>query len=299
MKCKYCDSSKVVKKGVRKLKNCEKQVFLCALCGKRFSLGVKKQFSDEVILDSVCFYNQGVSYSDVCNLIRKKYRLEVSVSSVERWVKEYGLGYLKIRDKFIDDVLVVGKMFKHSGLIYVFKYHKGKLKFCKFKGLKKFIVGVSKGVDNKMFDVKNLRCSGLKNKMSVEVRSFESKFNKVLGDVLALVKDNKKRHSIVEKFLLSCDRDTIAVEVPIWYWDKEKGGVCGHIDILQIRYGKIYIMDYKPNASKENRDKVISQLYGYAVGLGFRAGLSLKDIRCGWFDEKGVFVFDADKVRVW
>jgi len=41
--------------------------------------------------------------------------------------------------------------------------------------------------------------------------------------------------------------------VPVWYWDKDKNiGVCGHIDILQVKYGKAWILDYKPNAEQEN-----------------------------------------------
>lgn len=58
------------------------------------------------------------------------------------------------------------------------------------------------------------------------------------------------------------------------------------------------IMDYKPGAEKEKVDKVVSQLYHYAMGLKFRAGLSLKDIKCAWTDENEMYVFDADKVKV-
>ena len=35
-------------------------------------------------------------------------------------------------------------------------------------------------------------------------------------------------------------------------------GVSGHIDILQIRQGRIYILDFKPNAAQENEQKVVS-----------------------------------------
>lgn len=297
MECKYCKCSNVVKKGVRKLKNFEKQVYFCNDCGKKFSLGVKKHFQDEVILNSICLYNQGATYNDVCELIRKKHDILVGSSSVARWVKDYSLGYLKIREKFNFNGLIFGKVFKHSGRIYSYKYHKGKLRFCKFKGLKRFLVCLENGVNSNIFE-NDLRCSGLKfSGLKVEVRSFESKFNKIVSNVLEMVEDNSKRHSIIERFLLSCDRDTIAVEVPVWYWDKKLGGVCGHIDILQIRYGKVYIMDYKPEASKENVDKVVSQLYSYALGLSFRAGLRLEDIRCGWFDGEKAFVFDASDVR--
>jgi len=183
-------------------------------------------------------------------------------------------------------------------LLYNFKYHKGKLKeFGKFVGLKDFIDSISKGVDDKLFNLSN-RCSQAKSDVLVNVKVFDNtRLNKKIGSALKIVKNNKQRHSIVEDFLLNCDRDTIAVEVPIWFWNKKNNvGVCGHIDLLQVKYGKIWILDYKPNASKENVDSVVSQLFSYALGLSFRTKVGLKDIKCGWFDEDKVFSFDADKV---
>ncbi|GAI56013.1 unnamed protein product, partial [marine sediment metagenome] len=44
----------------------------------------------------------------------------------------------------------------------------------------------------------------------------------------------------------------------------------GHIDILQVRLSKIFILDFNPEASKENENNVSSQLYWYALGLSFR-----------------------------
>ncbi|HMA83261.1 MAG TPA: hypothetical protein VKP59_03435, partial [Candidatus Thermoplasmatota archaeon] len=47
---------------------------------------------------------------------------------------------------------------------------------------------------------------------------------------------------------------TVAVEVPVWYWEKRVGdGVTGHIDLLQIRNDMVYILDYKPKAAKEKK----------------------------------------------
>jgi hypothetical protein len=273
-------------------------------CIKRFTLGLaKKRFNVNIILNAVNAYNQGYSYSEVCDLISRKNKVIVGKSSVARWVKEYSLGYLDIRDRIIKrhgSSLIIKRMFKHSELIYHFKFHKGKLnQFCKYRGLKDFVYKLSKGVEDKFFTNSN-RCSQAKENVSVNAKVFENtKLNKAIGDALKLVKSNKQRHSIAENFLLSCDRNTVAVEVPVWYWDKKKAvGVSGHIDILQVKHGKVWILDYKPNASAENVDKVVSQLYNYALGLSFRAGVKLRDIKCGWFDEDKIYVFNADKVKV-
>ena len=75
-------------------------------------------------------------------------------------------------------------------------------------------------------------------------------------------------------------------------------GVSGHIDILQIRQGRIYILDFKPNAAQENEQRVVSQLYLYALGLSFRTGIPLRMFRCAWFDEKVYYEFDPAEAKV-
>jgi ATP-dependent exoDNAse (exonuclease V) beta subunit len=62
----------------------------------------------------------------------------------------------------------------------------------------------------------------------------------------------------------------------------------GHIDLLQIRHGRIHILDYKPNAVRE---KPITQLTVYALALSRRTGLRLYDFVCAWFDERHYFAF--------
>ncbi|MGC9059308.1 MAG: PD-(D/E)XK nuclease family protein, partial [Candidatus Aenigmatarchaeota archaeon] len=64
--------------------------------------------------------------------------------------------------------------------------------------------------------------------------------------------------------------------------------ITGHIDILQIRNGLIYILDYKPNARKIN---AVNQLTIYALALASRTKLAVKDFKCAWFDEKNYFEF--------
>ena len=62
----------------------------------------------------------------------------------------------------------------------------------------------------------------------------------------------------------------------------------GHIDLVQIRNGRLHILDYKPNAV---RDKPITQLMIYALALSRRTGLRLYDFVCAWFDERHYFEF--------
>ncbi len=302
--CKFCNSINIIKKGVRKLKNKNKQIYLCKNCNKRFSEGItRRQFDIKIILNAVNAYNQGYNLNEVCDIISRKYKTIISKSSILRWAKEYSLGYNEIKSRIIKKYgfnLIIGRIFKHSGLLYNFKYHKGKLNlFCKFKGLKEFIINLSKGVNSKLFNTSKNRCSKIKSNVNINIKTFDNtKLNKAIGHTLKSIKSNKQRHSIIEEFMLNSDRDTIATEVPVWYWDKNKNiGIHGHIDILQIKYGKLWILDYKPNAHKEDINKVVSQLWNYALALSFRSNIKLKNIKCAWFDENKIFTFDPIKVK--
>lgn len=113
-------------------------------------------------------------------------------------------------------------------------------------------------------------------------------------------KNYKTAHSNVEVFMLNYDKNTLAVEIPIWILPEEypmfsdlfideKNPLSGHIDILQIIDGKIWILDFKPKAHLEKFAK--TQTYMYAVMLSKRTGISLENFMCGYFDENTSYTF--------
>jgi len=125
------------------------------------------------------------------------------------------------------------------------------------------------------------------------------------GWALNLAKTNKERHQTIQDFMLINDSTTIAAEIPVYLtnWDagyyrnqrgfifklsKDATPITGHIDILQIRNGKIHILDYKPEAGKVD---AVNQLTVYALALSRKMNLPLKDFKCAWFDEKNYFEF--------
>ena len=57
-------------------------------------------------------------------------------------------------------------------------------------------------------------------------------------------------------------------------------------------------MDFKPGASRENVQRVGSQLYLYAQRLSFRTGIPLGRFMCGWFDENDYFEFKPSTIVV-
>jgi len=99
--------------------------------------------------------------------------------------------------------------------------------------------------------------------------------------------------------MLINDSTTIACEVPVWFWEKNlNAGIFGHIDVLQVRFGLIYVMDYKPGAIHENVQKVASQLLFYSSGLSFRTKIPLDKFRCAWFDDEVYYEFNPRKANV-
>jgi len=115
-----------------------------------------------------------------------------------------------------------------------------------------------------------------------------------------------ERHEQVQFYMLEHDDCTVAMEVPLWV-DFQEAGVfqslmatdqflSGHVDLLAIEDGRVWIWDYKPKAEKERWVHV--QLSAYALMLSFRTGISLDNIRCGYFDEHLCRTFVPRQIHV-
>lgn len=97
--------------------------------------------------------------------------------------------------------------------------------------------------------------------------------------------------------MLVNDSATVAVEVPGYLHPHEApdlqltGALTGHIDVLQIRGNKVWILDYKPEAKREKRAKY--QIYLYARALSVRTGIPLSRFALAYFDDKDYFDVDS------
>ncbi|MFH1565701.1 MAG: PD-(D/E)XK nuclease family protein [bacterium] len=159
------------------------------------------------------------------------------------------------------------------------------------------------------------------SKKHMIVRSKQNYATKMCSFVLQGSKDRKQRHKDLQNFFLYNDSVTVATEVPVYltredlehlktqlgfelYLKPDKSLtsiseeilpstklpklITGHIDMVQIRNGQIHILDYKPNADKE---QPIDQLTLYAMALSRLTGLRLFEFKCAWFDEENYFEF--------
>jgi len=297
VKCPICNGKNVIRYGRHR----NEQNFYCKNCKKKFinSELKNKTYSPSIIINAISYYNLGNTLDETVKLINKKYKIKVSKSSVHSWIEEFSkiCSYKKIRSHIVQNYnggIIDAFSFQHCGLTYNFMYHKPKLEMLcvRFPSLIQYILNMKENCPSDFFN-NNERCSQFN--LDINFRK-EGRYNHAcrLADFsLKACSRNSQRHGLVENFMLVNDSSTIACEVPVWFWEKYLDvGVCGHIDILQIRRGNIYVLDYKPDASKENDKKVASQLFLYASGLSFRTKIPLMRFRCAWFDQNNYYEFN-------
>ncbi len=264
---------------------------------------VHKSLPAKAVVTAITYYNLGDTLAETSKEINRRYKLKSSPSTIHSWIKEFQdiCTFSKIRNEVIKNNgkladQIKSKDFIHAGLTYTMKLHRPKLlmKTTSFPGLRKYLFWLMDNNPDKYFR-DGLRSSKLKTTAKVDV---DKKYNtacQLTALALKLARNNHERHRCVEDFFLVNDISTIAIEIPVWYWDKEKGGISGHIDILQVRGDKIHILDYKPDAGREKG--VAAQLTSYAKALAYRTKIALRDISCAYFDENGYYEFTPEDTR--
>ncbi|MGA1826465.1 MAG: PD-(D/E)XK nuclease family protein [bacterium] len=318
--CIYCESKNIVKRGKRKKKYEEVQLFYCNDCHRTFTGQTLKgkQFPARMVLDGVSYYNVGFSLEQSSRYLELSYGLKVDSRTLSKWIEEFKdlCRYARMREyglKLYSPHKIVESSKMCHRQTYHFRYHRAKMqlvledfKHYKFSVLKEFLDLVVADCPHQLF--KNARrASEVKNVFSMDQVRISEKKNfavRLAGLVLQAVTDNKKRHDTLQKFMLANDSVTVATEIPV-YLDKEDIGhfqkelkfdvpieiedyITGHIDILQVRNGAIHILDYKPNAKKKNP---IEQLTLYALMLSRLTGLRLYQFKCAWFDHEVYYEF--------
>lgn len=350
--CPYCESKNFVKRGIRKNKHQQVQLYLCKNlpdCGRTFTAqDVKgKHFPLNVVIEGMSYYNLGYTFEESCAILRKKFGRPAADSNnnkslatnfipptpatLSAWVDEYKslCRYERLRPYAIkmyapkDTVEVVTMAHRQ---LYRFRYHRAKtaLMLEEFGNrhlfrLKEYLDAVSSETPHQYFQ-DGERMSEVRSKFDTAdmiVKSKTNYANHLAAFVLQSVADNKARHEAVQRFFLANDSVTVATEVPVYIRKEDiehmentlnfkitddgmikiKGRksqekmphlLTGHIDLVQIRNGQAYILDYKPKAAKEHP---IEQLTWYALALSRLTGLRLFNFTCAWFDEHGYYQF--------
>ena len=314
MICLGCGSGNVVKKGKRKSKYEAVQKYFCNDCSRFFTFKKleKKVYPAKVIMQAIGYYNLGNSLDESSKLIYKKLKIKISPRVISNWLQEFrGIcSYYRIRDRAISlfkpSEVVFKKIFRHLQ-VYKYRYHKAKIEFFAneyFSMLKNYLFSISKNCPHDLFINKSTRGSGIKLDIDfskVKVFRKENYACKLASLALEAASKNTERHEKLQEFMLCNDSCTVACEVPIYVYPNEidssifnfidlknKNAITGHIDFVQLKFGSVYVLDYKPDASKVN---AISQLFVYALALSLRTGIWLRNFRCAWFDQDFYYEF--------
>ena len=311
--CPECTSARIVKKGRRKNKFGQVQRYKCKSCGRSFSFKELKGkvYPAKVIMEAVSLFNRGYSMSEAVKRTRKRFKAMVSKSAVDSWIKEFSniCTYWRIRGKalklFPPEEIIYKRTFFHQ-IPYRFQYHRAKLEmFIKdyFSGLARYLKDIPEKCPHRMFLTGKVRSSRIELDFSIKPERKRNYACRLAGLALATTKNNRERHGVVQDFMLTNDTATLACEVPVYLYPNEaaefgflknsgvdsREGITGHIDLIQIRFGYIHLLDFKPMAAKEKY--AMAQLLVYVLALSARTGIWLRNFVCGWFDEKDYFEF--------
>ncbi len=298
--CPNCNSTEnVVKDGVRDTKLGEIQKYYCKECGKHFS--EKKishtQYPPKVIFYALEQYNRGYSVPKAKTRTGKKYHTSPPTRTIYSWIKRYRdtLTFLKLRKKYDldpNDLITVHRL-QHQQ-IYPFTYHDLKLHLSAkdFPQLRRYISWIERSLEREMF-LEGPRASS--TSVENDLQPYEKDtIAKELCRYALLTQDKKESpHEAVESFFLINDSKTICSELPVFLNPDEtdlldfQTPLTGHIDLVQWRFGNLYIMDYKSNLKRPEIHS--SQLLWYKEALHNRTSIPKDSIIPAVFNEHGYY----------
>lgn len=232
--CPYCESKSFVKRGLRKNRYQEVQLYLCKNpeCGRTFTAqDVKgKHFPLNIVIEGLSYYNLGFTLEESCKIIAKNFGVNPLPETLSAWVDEYKelCRYARLRPYAV-------KMYKPRETIetvtmahrqlYRFRYHRAKttLMLTEFgnrnlRRLQEYLNAVSSETPHQYF-TDGERMSDVRSKFSTAdmvVKSKTNYANRLAAFVLQTVSENNARHEALQRFFIANDSCTVATEVPVY-----------------------------------------------------------------------------------
>ena len=285
-----------------------------------------KTYPLRTVLDALSLYSLGYSMEDTVARVRSKSGRRIGSSTLAGWIAEHKahMSYLRLREsgrRLFPPAQTIRSIKLYHRQIYGYAFHRSKLELLRkgelddkrhgdtrFAPLANFLEAVPLICPHDLFRAEERgRASqahpGFADVARIIVNRKENVATQIAGLIIPAVGNNKLRHETLQRFMLTNDSVTVAIEVPIWLTEpditaleKQHGielvpqvgaaerTVTGHIDFLQMRNGAVHILDYKPGA---RTNKPVAQLAIYALALTrLVPGLKLFDIKCAWFNEE-------------
>jgi hypothetical protein len=147
------------------------------------------------------------------------------------------------------------------------------------------------------FKIKGIKAAFIRSFSKNLIRSGEilyydstTKFPQYVQNVIDNYKANsisgEPGHEPILKNILIKDRDSIAIEVPIWNEIRDKV-ITGHIDLLQVENDIVKVIDYKPEGNFLLSLPQVA-MYGYLV----KSKLNIKKLMCISFNKEEAWEYD-------
>jgi len=162
--------------------------------------------------------------------------------------------------------------------------------------LRRYINWLERSLDRKMF-LSGPRCSSLNIHHNTSVKQKDNINPELTHLALNSQPKNTKKspHEIVQDFFLINDSTTVATELPVFIRPKEVDldidePITGHIDLIQIRYDNLYILDYKPNLN--HPENYASQLLLYKQAIHKRTSIPEHKIHTAAFNRHAYYEFE-------
>jgi len=311
--CPKCSSNRSVRKaGTKKLMIETIQRYFCKKCNHRFTTRTipRTPYSTKLILNSLTYFNLGHTLNQTQKTMSRKFKTKIPISTLNNWVKRFEpeLSFIRLRKKFTitPNEIIHSKKFHHQQ-VYEFKYHTLKTNIAgkTFPQLKSYITSIHNiphFIPETPFQA-GPRCSELRINLKPQKTTKHKNAPRLTELALTLVKINHERHQKVEDFFLINDSTTIAIEVPVYINPRElslkeqkdyginlEEPLSGHIDILQVRWNKIHVLDYKSEAKISDR-VTAEQVFLYTLALSTRTNIPLNKFICAYFDKNDYYEF--------
>lgn len=203
-------------------------------------------------------------------------------------------------------MVIKHKVFIHNGY-YFYRLHTLKINnLCNgFSKLNEFLNSLFINCPDEYF-TSGPRSSNLK--LDLNIHPCDVSGHEISELTRIALKTNYERtdHTKIEVFFLEKDDKTIATEIPLWLKPNELSNfkelfnstipLTGHIDILRLEDNKVWVWDYKPEASKQKYAP--TQVFFYALMLSKRTNIPLEHFRCGFFDENIAYMFKPEETTI-
>lgn len=318
MKCPNCGETKQLSKyGLRETNKGPIQKYYCNGCNSYFSSSKRPytQYPEHVILYTLEQYNRGYPVKQAKTRTGKKYHYSPPIRTIYSWINRYKdtMTFLKLRKKYDvhPETVTTTHRLQHQQ-VYPFSYHSLKMHFSakQFPQLRRYISWIERSLPDKIF-LKGPRASSTKIDNPLQPKKKMNLAPELTRLSLHTKTRSESTHEAVERFFLLNDSKTICTELPVFLNPEELRSsdsqigesdrpqeidllsldidtpLTGHIDMIQVRSNKIYIMDYKRNL--RHPENHTSQLFLYREALHNRLSVPRKRIVPAVFNEYGYY----------